>query len=794
VTCVRGAFCIIAALHSGIPAAAQPAVELDALERDVAALEAELGRLEDTNRKLPELFAVGDRGERATWGAIYHLNREYARASLALFGAVEANTDAEVTSVESTPEYAESLFYLADSLYEMGNVGAARVYFERLLRLRGHAFFDDAIIRLMAIASDDGRYDDVDRYYLDYQATAGKPVPGQVRYLRAKSLFRSERDEGAIEELGQISAGDAFDLRSRYLVTAVLTRQGKLSDALAVAEDAIKRQPVATVDADVLDYLGLARARLLHELDRLDESIDAYQEISLESRHLGTMLYEVSLTYVRRGQLALHVTEGDGLSDASRQQKADFEYRKALRQLDDLRSLDPNSDRVVDIDLLAGNLILQLHDFDTAHDRFADVVGRFSAADRELERLAHDGAVREQILRDILALEKDPRAALESPLPALAARRTARNQDVARSLHVFKEINKTQAEVDEADRLLEQLEGMLSPANPSLTEVFGALQPAVGKSQSLANASSVLRARLLAIERGMVRPSAEQREHLSTIAEQRAALESRIQSLPQTSDAVEERRKTFQRGVEAVERSLHELELANSRLRASAVATGWLAERELSSPAQRERAKAAALELAQETSANDARIGEIHRAAEAVRQLVQTAGGRGSGDELLRARWSSLANDEHVVLQKSRGPGSAPLSVRIDSVYDKISGLVARNDAFRIRLDASVEQNLVGVRSILATERASLTDYQIKLNGIDSLATGLRSAATGVALERVRQDVAAIVLRADVGIIDTAFARKQSETDQINGLQRARAVELTDLTQAYADLTRDESP
>ena len=646
----------------------------------------------------------------------------------------------------------------------------------------------------MAIASDDGRYDDVDRYYLDYQAIAGAPAPGQVRYLRAKSLFRSGRDDGAVEELGQIAAGDAFDLRARYLVTAVLTRQGKLVDALAVAEDAIKRRPVAAVDADVLDYLALARARLLYELDRLDESIDAYQEISLESRHLGAMLYEVSLTYVRRGQLALRVTEGDGLSDASRQQKAGQEYRKALRQLDDLRSLDPTSDRVVEIDLLAGNLILQLHDFDSAQERFADVVGQFSATDRELERLAHDETVREQILRDILALEQDPRAALESPLPSLAARRAARNQDVARSLHVFKEIKKTQAEVDEADLLLEQLESMLSPANPSLTEVFGALQPAVGKSQSVANASTALRSRVLDIERGMVRANPEQRAQLEAIAEQRAELEGRLQSLPQTSDAVEERRKNFQLGVEAIERSLHELELANSRLRASAVATGWLAERELSSPAQRERAKVAVLELAQETSANDARIGEVHRAADAVRLLVQTAGGRGSGDELLRARWSRLANDERVVLQHSRGTGSAPIWARVDILHDRVVALAQRNDGFRIHLDSSVEQSLAGVRAILATERASLTEYQSKLNGIDAHATDLRSAATGVALERVRQDVAAIVLRADVGIIDTAFARKQSETDQINGLQRARAIELTDLTQAYADLTRDELP
>jgi len=781
-------------LLGGFSAAAQPAVEAERLERELATVEGELTRVESANREIPELFSIGDRDERATWGAIYHLNREYTRASMALFGAVEPRVGEDVTKLEGTAEYAESLFFLADSLYELGNVGAARVYFERLLRLKAHAFHDDAIIRLMAIASNDGRFDDVDRYYGEYQSVAGQRVPGQVRYLRARSLFRAGRDDGALQELALIPTGEAFDLRARYLRTAILTRQGKVAEALGVVDDGLKQRAVAPIDDDVLEYLQLARARLLYELDRLDDSIDAYQEIGLDSRHLGSMLYEVSLTYVRRGQLALRAVEGDGLSDATRREKAGIEYRKALRQLDDLRSLEPNGERTVDIDLLAGSLVLQLRAFDDAEARFADVVSRYKAADRELERLANDETVREQILRDILALEQDPRAALESPLPAVAARRTARNPDVARSLQVFKELKKTRAEVDEAEKLLEQLESMLASTNRSRAEVFGALQPAVGNSQSIANAAAGVRARALRLERSLARPSPDQQDQLKVIAAERTEVERRLQSLPQTAEAVEARRRTYREGIETVERSLHELELLNARLRAGAVATGWLAERDLSSPAQRELARGDARQVAQEAAANDVRIGELKGLAESLRKLVMTSGGRGSGDEALRSRWQALADAEHALLQQARDPASAAVSARIDAIHERVGALAARNEAFRDRLDVAVDERITGALAIIAAEREALTGYRAALNGVDAHAADLRSAATGVALERVRRDVAHIVLRADVGIIDTAFARKQTETDQINGLQRARALELTDLTQAYADLTRDELP
>jgi len=95
---------------------------------------------------------------------------------------------------------------------------------------------------------------------------------------------------------------------------------------------------------------------------------------------------------------------------------------------------------------------------------------------------------------------------------------------------------------------------------------------------------------------------------------------------------------------------------------------------------------------------------------------------------------------------------------------------------------------------MLSAERDALAAYDRALAGLDSRAAALRSGATADALEHVREDVGSIVLRGDVGLIDSAFSRKQAETEMIGALQRARAAELTDLTQAYADLTKDEQP
>jgi len=784
---VLGAVCF--GLLAGA-ASAQSDVGAERLERELATLQGELGRVEAAQANLPDIFAPIDREERATWGAVYHLGKQYDRAALALFGAVEPALGAGSVA----DAQAESIYLLGDSLYELGNVGAARVYFERLLRLPRHSHLDDAILRLMSIAADEGRFNDVDRYYAEYVGAIGRDIPGQVRYLRARSLFLAGRDDGALEEIGRIPTGDGWDLRSRYLRTAILTRQDRLSDALGVVDDALKQPTKSDADDDVRELLILARARLLYELDRLGDSIDAYQEIGLESRHLPTMLYEVTLTYVRRGQLALRPVEGDGLTDVTRRDRARIEYKKALRQLEDLRALDSSGDNA-DIDLLAASLMLQVRDFDGAHERFADVVARFEAADREIQRLADDADVRARILQDILALERDPQATLTSPLPAVAARRAARQKDVARSLSAFKALQQARTELEELDRLLSSLERTLSPDNPARAEAFQAMRSAVERSQALVNATTSLRLRTLAAERAMARPSAEMKDRLDALAAERAAVEKRLAAAPQTADAIVARRAAWREQLDGLDRTIHEVELVIGRLRAGAMATAWLAQREPGlSPAQRESARLDAEKVGRDVVDAEATLERLKAESATMKAALATAGGAASGEEVLRQQLLALIDQERDALRGARDPARAAVLARLDRTDAGCVELLDRTRAFRARLDGVVDSRVADARTLVTTERQALDAYRLSIEGIEANAGDLRGQATAVALERVRREVSRIVLRGDVGIIDTAFARKQAETEAINSLQRARALELTDLTQAYADLTRDELP
>jgi tetratricopeptide (TPR) repeat protein len=771
------------------------AADMGRVERDVGIAEGELRRIEDQYKTVPDLFTTEDRGERVTWGEIYYLQKEYQRASFLLFGAVEPR-DNDKTPVEERPDYADALYYLADSLYLLGNQGAAQKYYEKLLKLKSHGFHEQAILRLMEIGDTQGRFDDVDKYYAEYLDTVkGKVVPGQVRYLRGKSLFLAKKDDDAIRELSQVPASDAYALRSRYLIGAALVRAGKLDDAQGMFTQVAGAKSIAKGDKQVKEMAHLARGRVFYETDKLNESIDAYQEISYDSPLLTTMLYEVTWTYVRRGQLALRGHKGDNLTDLERRERAKIEYEKALSQLEDLKALEPDSDKAAEIDILAGNLRLQRNEFEKASGIFGDVLSTYKNADEQLSALMADHSTKEKLLADILSIGQGG-LTVDSKLPPLAARRAQKNEEVAKALRVFKDIQKSRDEITQTTKLLADLEQQLSPDNPNRTELFKPLQSGVERSTSLENTLLALRQNAVAIERGLARPNADVQAKLQNLQQSRGELEKKIATLPRTPEAAAARKKKLMDRLTKIDQLLHQAELDTQQRKAELTAIDFMYSHEAPG-ADRVKAELHKNELRGQRAdieKLEARVDELKDQIATVKKGIATAGGRGSQEDQLRQQYAKTFEEERAILASARDPAQASTYARLDASVKRIDDLGQQNQAFRSRLDQIVEERLTGARALLAAEKDALSTYVSSLGDIDKRATAVRDKATTIALDKVRYELNRIVLRADVGIVDTSFARKQAETEKIGQLQRAKAAELTDLTQAYADLTKDEAP
>lgn len=752
------------------------------VESALSKLEGEMTRVEGAYAGQIDLSQRTTYDERLSQGELFFVLEEWERASLVLGGAVLD------PSAIGRPGYEDGLYQLAEALYQLDNIGGSKNLFAQLLKRPGHRYRDFAIQRLIAIAEHLDDFASLDEYYQDYQALAGGSIPSEIRYLHGKGLFLAGRDTEAVDALSVIAAGDAHYLRASYLIGATIVRADKLDDALAHFTTLSEAALVADRDKTVMELVQIARGRLLYELDRLGDSIDAYQYVPWDSELLTTMLYEVTWTYVRRGQVALHNEE---LSESERTEQALADYELALRQLEDLRALEPDSARAADFTLLAGQLRLQRGDYPEAEQVFEEILNNYASADAKLRQLIADPDRRSRIISDIIAMEAGA-LSVETEMPAIAARRAADNEEVANAIRVFRDIETSRQEIVAAESMLNKLEALLTSENRA--ELFPELKEGLTQSYTLSNNVLALRARLAEHRYALVKAqSPSMLPPLTDARMRRKELADKVATLPTTGEGMSERKDRFDAGYDELEKKLHEASVQLQGVRAQLVAIDLLYGEQMRStelaPTALENTKRKIQEFKSILDDLESQRDGVRADLDDAKVTTTLSGGKGAREGSLRDAYGNALNDEMALggeLNTDEMRRAAQADKRAVMLFD-------RNITFLAKLRSIVDAHVGDVRRDLISERENLRRYAASVAEINGDAQGIRDAATRIAIDHVRAEVHDIVVRADVGIIDVAFARKQRETEKIGRLQRQKSQELTSLNQAYADLTQDEA-
>lgn len=750
--------------------------DLKIMGASLDALVAELQRVEDAYRGNLQLEKTADFDERLAQAAVFFELKMWEETATTLYGVV-------LPEQRAYPGYAEALYQLAESLFQLGNYGAAGGYFGELVRRPESLRRRAAMERLVAIADVTADYAALDRHYQSYLQQAGGNAPSDILYLRGKSLFLLGRLEESAASLGAISVGDNYYLRAQYLLATGLVRDNDLEAALAGFDAVASMNPVAPEDKAVIELAHIARGRILYELDRLSEAIDAYQYVSWDSEQLVTMLYEVTWTYVRRGHLLL---TDNSLSEEERSSRLRQEYDLALRQLEDLTALE-GSDTAsgADITLLLGSLRLQQGSFDEAQQVFQRVLGQYQGADQRLDELLAQPALRERIVQDLLAME-DGALSVESELPAIAARRAATNVEVAKSVRVFRELQSSRDELAAVQKLLETVDQLLEAENRS--ELFPELYDGLSRGLSIMTNALLIRSEL-ADARHASMPEREGGEYddLEELRAQRVALARKLAVLPTSAESFGQRTSAFEAGFDQLARALHEVRLQLQSMRQQLVAIDeiYSTGNERRDVVTERRIKDFLIVVEGFEASSAAIVSEL----EVARKSTTLSGDRDATEGDLRKLLRAALDQEGRLLTRLEPKEAAANSKELDLRARQID---TRSEEFLNSLRAVVDTHVARLQRQVDEERASVRGYTHAIDTVERSAVAVRDALTRTTLEHMRSELHEIVVRADVGLVDTAFARKQVETETIGRLQRRRAADLTDLNQAYADLTRDE--
>src|SRR5688500_16833858 len=196
-------------------------------ESKIASYESEAQALQSNLPASPNQMTTSTGQKRLVEAQVAYTTGDYEAASIALF---------DLIGKTSGQDKETATYYLGESLYQKGDYGAARTYFQSIkTTAAGSKYYQQSLVRLVEIAileKDTAAGDDA----LRALEQAGSANPG-VQYARGKWVFAKAQDpttktydaaklDEAIAAFGAVAKGSDYELQALYYQgTAYVAKQ-----------------------------------------------------------------------------------------------------------------------------------------------------------------------------------------------------------------------------------------------------------------------------------------------------------------------------------------------------------------------------------------------------------------------------------------------------------------------------------------------------------------------------------------------------------------------------------------
>ena len=744
---------------------------------DLADIEGDVAQLRHSPLRRAQTLSPTYVEERLADGELFYRLQDYVRASVIFTDIVD--------NYPQHRAYGDALFLLGDSLFRAGDYLGARTRFreviERADEVALRPFVQRSLGRLIEIAVHIRDFGGAESYFERLSRLPTSEVEAGTAYYRAKYLYgvatRDADDEHgdtvaenvALDSLEQarlafasIPTQSPYCAQASYFIGVIHTLRRELPKAIEAFQRALRVRAQTEDQRAVHDLAQLAVGRLYYEADEIERAVEAYQQVPRTSPNFGAALYEIAWTHIR---------EGDTL--------------RAERALEILGVAVPDSRFIPDGRLLRGNLLLR--------------DGRFAEADALFKSLGHEfGPVREQIDR-MIADHEDPAAYFRSLvrdnlqtfdanafLPPLALKWVRLEGDMERALAALADLSTARTLVASSEEIAMRLGNALRVENP--VNIFPDLRNHRERTAALRNRLARVRKALAAIEEEATAQLGSPK--LTETRARRRALEAQMGGAPTDADAMQRRSVIAQRRYRELEKELKSLEVELLGMEARIVAS--------------ERFVADAFKGPE----NDA-VATLRKELETQRGVIATyrARMRTTGNDLETARLRVGADDKDfahdadlrrqyvAVLATERkllaGLGARP-DARIEGAFQRVARSEDALDAHDRDIDMVVAERTGEMRKVLDEETAKLALYREKLAELDDDGVVVIGGITFENFHRVQRRFYDLVLRADLGGVDVAWAEREEHRTRAEMLTRERARAIQALDDEFHDMLDEE--
>lgn len=808
---LQGATLAVTALISSLPAAAL-AQRGGGSETELSLIEAELGGMERRIGALRADVSGGSLtrssrliGERFNEAQYAYLIEDFERCGLIFWSLLE-NDD-----LRGDPRRREAQWYLAECLYLDGNLPLALERFQRIVDVGPeHTFYNDSLLKLIELF---GRTGDSRRFSEHYEkfknsSQVDTPTGRRIRYEMARTLFRQGRLDEAQAEFSGFPSGSSYTPQARYFSGVVLTAQGrkeqeqgnrdigdnKYLEAIEVFRETLSLPTSTPEHALVQDLAHLAIARLNYELGRIPDAVGEYNKVRPESVYYSDALYETIWANIE----AAAQTGEDLASGPGGETTIPFERRKkydeALRAIDIFNLAFPDDPRKAQLRLMQAHVRVRTAQFEDAVDRYENASRHFGSlkglVDRIVTSQSDPMVYFNQLVDDDFVAEAD------LTVPEEARAKAKENAKVAEAVGIAGDLYRQQGDIEDADELLDLLEEALYQ-----NEGVDLLQTYRLHRQQLTSAESavlLLRQRLTDIEVATLSSylSGSEAASLQNLSDEAGRAETPTERLARVRQEVIDKRELFELQAEAIATRMYQVRQEVERqLKTLSAAEQYLVDARKRGERSREEEMTLRNEVAQER----VRLKELSMELETLdrrlepRVLTRRLVVPQSTDDLLRSDASgSLATTESKLKRLRAGAaGGSDVFRRLDAAGDRLTTLETRAVETRGLLDQAESKEIDDIKREVDFQRNAVTALEQDSDTISRANTRVSGEIGEQAFVDVASFYEDMLTRADMGIIDVFWYRKESTSKRKKELAREKNRRLRALKDAFSDVLED---
>ena len=742
-------------------------------------------------------------------GRLHYFKEDYRTAAMTLLELVETYNQRK-----TLPIYKDALFYLADSLYHIGNYRTSARFFEEVLTLREDRMRPCALGRLLEISMEIEEAASPKVFYQDALKVANEYEEGHLFYLLGKYSYRLGKFQRAINLWERIKKESSMYPQSLYFKGVAFIELGKLDEALSIFRQvksldlellklAIEAEATGGIAPEVDVVTGtvvesgstrgreqssvtgctfrsaqereaeirgwelvrahaeLAIGRVLYEMGKLDESLSAYLAIDRSSRLFRDAIKESVWVSIKKG-----------------------EYQSALQQMDVQLIDEPNMLNDPYTRLLQGRLLSILGRFSDAKSVFSELKTRFisfkSTSLTPLERSAQ-GQLSQYFQRRLS--KGDSALNLESILPKAATQFAGPELSSDSSRSLFVELGALERDITYSKDTIKDLYWVLgAPKEKSLRSEKTRLSP--GQSEIFPRLHKGL---LTALElryqlfAGQVAINEQQGAQLATTAGYQELRQARsniglvVSEFPQTEVQLNEREGKIGHQLMLTDLELFRLSVSLKHKRAQLM--GLKTYLENADPdeivgALGPRERASALDnVRRELSEHEKQLAKLDALSREIKRTHLHVGLFDAvflKEESIRSAYAEAINRESEWLSTQ---GRFPV--------DRLTELSRAHtviDDFQRRSLKLIIENSDMLRDQVKAEEEKIKAYEVKLKRLSRQARKLAGRMVARTFYKVLKRLNGLILEADAGILDMLWAQKSQSSEVVQDERDRRRV------------------